>query len=287
MTPLELRERGYSFIESAERLLEAKNLDNASYLCGYAAELGLKARFCTLNNWPDFPDDKREARRRNAPDRLLSHDLDRLLELTDKARIDRGGLHHIDWEKASDWSSEQRYERLGTATRPATEAQVKETRKLWVELMIYQLVDRLVAIERQLSSEMGPFNLFALLEGFTGSPGRTLLMSAPWIDDTSLQEICRRIRGSLDPDLFAGIRQIRANAPDDVAVRRFHAFTARGPWEHMPVLQAGNIVVGQKEVWFPASGVIITNVMRLPPGTPPGSIPPARQYPEREITEPQ
>jgi HEPN domain len=42
-------------LEDAKTLLSAGRFDGASYLCGYAVEVALKARICRVLSWPDFP----------------------------------------------------------------------------------------------------------------------------------------------------------------------------------------------------------------------------------------
>jgi hypothetical protein len=42
-------------LDDARALLAAGRFDGASYLCGYAVEVALKARICRTLNWPEFP----------------------------------------------------------------------------------------------------------------------------------------------------------------------------------------------------------------------------------------
>src|SRR5712691_5133895 len=42
-------------IEDAKVLLTAGRYDGATYLCGYAVEVALKARICRTLNWTEFP----------------------------------------------------------------------------------------------------------------------------------------------------------------------------------------------------------------------------------------
>ena len=42
-------------IEDAKALLTAGRFDGATYLCGYAVEIALKARICRTLNWTEFP----------------------------------------------------------------------------------------------------------------------------------------------------------------------------------------------------------------------------------------
>ncbi len=47
-------------LADARVLLAAGRLDGAVYLCGYAVELGLKARICRTLQWIGFPDSRGE-----------------------------------------------------------------------------------------------------------------------------------------------------------------------------------------------------------------------------------
>jgi hypothetical protein len=42
-------------IEDARILYEASRFDGSIYLCGYAIELGLKARICRTLQWDEYP----------------------------------------------------------------------------------------------------------------------------------------------------------------------------------------------------------------------------------------
>jgi HEPN domain-containing protein len=46
-------------IEDAKALLAAGRFDGATYLCGYAVEVALKARICRALGWAEFPRHRR------------------------------------------------------------------------------------------------------------------------------------------------------------------------------------------------------------------------------------
>jgi HEPN domain-containing protein len=50
----ELRRIAEARLTDATALLDAKRYDGATYLCGYAVELTLKASICKTLNWPEF-----------------------------------------------------------------------------------------------------------------------------------------------------------------------------------------------------------------------------------------
>ena len=51
----ELKQIARARLKDAEVLLGAKRYDGASYLCGYALEVALKAKICETLKWKSFP----------------------------------------------------------------------------------------------------------------------------------------------------------------------------------------------------------------------------------------
>ena len=66
-------------IEDAQALLTASRFGGATYLCGYAVELALKARICRTLNWTGFPSTGGEFQAYRS---FQTHDLDVLLRLS-------------------------------------------------------------------------------------------------------------------------------------------------------------------------------------------------------------
>ncbi len=56
----ELRRIAVARLADAELLLQAKRFDGASYLSGYAVEIGLKLRICKTLKWQGFPETNSE-----------------------------------------------------------------------------------------------------------------------------------------------------------------------------------------------------------------------------------
>lgn len=102
-------------LEDARALFAAQRPDGASYLCGYAVEVALKARVCRQLNWAEFP----RASKEFGPYRSFqTHDLDILLRLSgQEARIKE--LHFLEWNVVARWNPESRYENVGTASLPS------------------------------------------------------------------------------------------------------------------------------------------------------------------------
>ena len=92
-------------LKYAEVLLKASRFDGSVYLCGYALELGLKARICKTLHWQEYPTS-------NKYSTFKTHDLDILLHLTgieDKMKFN----HTSAWSIVSKWNPESRYKPIG------------------------------------------------------------------------------------------------------------------------------------------------------------------------------
>lgn len=225
MTPKELRQKAWSNIESAASLFETGKFDDASYLVGYAAEYLLKARYCTRKGWTDFPGNRTEAKNRGAPDKLLSHDLDKLLTLSEDIAIKTTSMHNIDWVLVSDWTSEQRYKPLGATSEQKAAAQITEIQHLYDELALYEILEKIRPIEIKLSEEKGPFDLFAIGYGFVRGIGWELLISAWWMSKNptaSIELIKEKISAEIDDDLLEVLSDIVYQDPRSNWVQRFH-----------------------------------------------------------------
>jgi hypothetical protein len=258
MTPKQLRQKALSKISSAQALLAAGQYDEASYVVGYAAELALKARYCTRKGWSDFPDDRAEVKRRGAAD-VMIHDLDELLNLAGHASLQTNSMLHIDWGRALDWSEQQRYHPVGSVVPEQAKAQVEETRKLCGELALYEIVEKLLVVEIEVSNLYGPFNFFALVERATQNQGWEVMMSAWWIlgdGKAKGDAVVKKTRAILDDDLYALIRRFVSFHPLDERIQMFHHFAFGGQVHHPRLVTSGNIVDGNP---LPPA-FIITNV---------------------------
>ena len=101
-------------LEDAKALWKARRYDGATYLCGYAVEVALKARICRTLNWPEFPNTNREFESYRS---FQTHDLDVLLRLSgQEARIK--GQHLKLWSEVVRWKAEWRYNVIRTMEGP-------------------------------------------------------------------------------------------------------------------------------------------------------------------------
>lgn len=92
-------------LKDAEVLCQYSRFDGSVYLCGYAVELGLKARICRALLWDEYP----ASRQYNT---FKTHDLDVLLHLTgmeDKIKL----KHMVAWSIVAQWNPEARYNPIG------------------------------------------------------------------------------------------------------------------------------------------------------------------------------
>ena len=81
MTPQDLRNNAAVRLQDAEVLFNSGRYDAATYLCGYAVELSLKAKICDTLSWPEYPPTQNFFRN------FRTHDLDVLLLLTGRDAV--------------------------------------------------------------------------------------------------------------------------------------------------------------------------------------------------------
>lgn len=192
-TAADLRARAEADLASAQSLL-AQDADNASYLAGLAAEKALKARYCGLMGWLDFPDDRPEMKRRGGKD-CFSHDLDELLRISDALRITQ--FKNIDWDAVADWSVDDRYDRVGSVSPERARTQVTETRALLDELCTFEVIASLQRAQHAIESALGPLNVFALAR-LTSPPLWHVLYAWDGTDDSNVNTVQQLVRTTLD-----------------------------------------------------------------------------------------
>ena len=107
-----------SFLKDARVLLAGKRYDGAIYLCGYAVELGLKARICRALKWQGYPESRREFEGLQS---FKTHDLDLLLRLGGREQVIKT-RYFAEWSAVAQWNPESRYQPVGKAT--AADAQL-------------------------------------------------------------------------------------------------------------------------------------------------------------------
>jgi hypothetical protein len=108
----ELDQLARARLEDSRVLLGAGRSDGATYLCGYAVEIALKARICRTLDWAGFPVTRREFESFAS---FKTHSLDVLLHLSGQEnRIKQ--QHFTDWNTVVVWNPESRYHAIGSVT---------------------------------------------------------------------------------------------------------------------------------------------------------------------------
>jgi len=122
----ELKKIARARIKDAEVLLKAKRYDGAAYICGYALELGLKARICQTLKWSGYPSTNKEFANYRC---FKTHDLDVLLHLSGiEEKIKTVSFN--DWSNVANWNPEARYEPIGTVSEQDAYDMIMSTQKL-------------------------------------------------------------------------------------------------------------------------------------------------------------
>ena len=129
MTPQELRTNAAVRLQDAEVLFNSGRYDAATYLCGYAVELSLKAKICDTLNWPNYPPAQNFFFKG-----FKIHDLDVLLLLTGHdAVIKQNYLSERSIVKTT-WNPEMRYLPAGRVSLPGAADFLKAARVLLQQL---------------------------------------------------------------------------------------------------------------------------------------------------------
>jgi len=126
ITRTELKKIARARIKDAEVLLTAKRYDGAAYICGYALELGLKARICRTLKWSGYPSTNKEFANYRS---FKTHDLDVLLHLSgieEKIKT----IFFGDWSNVANWNPEARYEPIGTVSEADAYNMINATKNL-------------------------------------------------------------------------------------------------------------------------------------------------------------
>jgi hypothetical protein len=102
-------------------------------------------------------------------------------------------MHGIDWERVKNWESEQRYDPMGRVSRDQAESQIRETHKLFMELVLYEILEKLLKVEIELSSRQGPFDFFGLVYALNQANRWDVIMSAWWLVEGDSNAIQARL----------------------------------------------------------------------------------------------
>ena len=104
-------------------LLQSGRNDSATYLCGYAVEMALKAKICETLNWEGYPSTNSEFQNLQS---FRTHNLEVLLRLSGAGAPVRFA-NLPDWSRVSKWDPEMRYVPIGTISDDDARSMVEST----------------------------------------------------------------------------------------------------------------------------------------------------------------
>lgn len=108
----EIKKTAKERLEDAEVLANAERYEGAIYLCGYAVEMGLKARICETLKWNGWPSVGKEF---DGYQSFKTHNLDVLLHLSGIEERIKTKLFK-EWSAVAQWDPQSRYNPVGTAS---------------------------------------------------------------------------------------------------------------------------------------------------------------------------
>lgn len=126
----EIKKIAKARLKDAEVLAASHRYEGAIYLCGYAVELGLKARICTTLKWPGFPSTKKEF---DGYHSFKTHNLDVLLHLTGIEDRIKTQLF-AEWSAVAEWDPESRYNPIGNASLSDMHLMISSAKSLLAKL---------------------------------------------------------------------------------------------------------------------------------------------------------
>jgi len=130
LTRRELKQIARARLKDAEVLFGAKRYDGASYLCGYAVEVALKAKICDTLKWKSFPLTNAEFRNYQS---FKTHSLDVLLTLSGvEANVKK--RYFAAWSVVAEWDPEARYEPTGNVSEGTARLMIDSTKVLMAAL---------------------------------------------------------------------------------------------------------------------------------------------------------
>jgi HEPN domain-containing protein len=110
----------------AEALIQAGRFDGATYICGYAIELSLKAKICKTLKWESFPSSANEFRDYQS---FKVHNLDVLLRLSGvEEEIKQEQMS--DWSNVKNWNPENRYKTISLVSKEEAEMMLSSVKEL-------------------------------------------------------------------------------------------------------------------------------------------------------------
>ncbi|MBS2099134.1 HEPN domain-containing protein [Carboxylicivirga linearis] len=122
----ELRKIAFARFKDAKTLHSQGRYNGASYLCGYAVEVKLKARICKNLNWSGFPSTNAEFKGLSS---FKTHNLDILLSLSGKEAELKSRLL-AEWSIIQEWDPEARYSPVSSVSREDSQERIDAVHSL-------------------------------------------------------------------------------------------------------------------------------------------------------------
>ena len=126
----EIKKIARARLKEAEVLAASHRYEGAIYLCGYAVELGLKARICKTLKWPGYPSSKNEFNKYRS---FKTHNLDVLLHLTGIEDRVKTTLF-AEWSAVTGWDPESRYNPVGNVSSHDARLMISSAKALLARL---------------------------------------------------------------------------------------------------------------------------------------------------------
>lgn len=123
---IELKRIATARLIDAEFLLKAKRFDGASYLSGYAVEIGLKLRICKTLKWQGFPETNSEFQGLSS---FKTHDFDALLRLSGIEEQVKS-QYFAELSDLKPWKPELRYAITGSASEVSALKMISATKTI-------------------------------------------------------------------------------------------------------------------------------------------------------------
>jgi HEPN domain-containing protein len=127
MLPIrDLRRIARARLRDAEVLLRSRRFDGSVYVCGYAVEIGLKARICRALSWKGFPDSSKDFQGYTS---FRTHNLDVLLHLSGREEMIKN-RYFTEWSVVAKWEPESRYGPIGKASAADANDMLRSAREV-------------------------------------------------------------------------------------------------------------------------------------------------------------
>ncbi len=126
----EIKKIARARLKDAEVLAASRRYEGAIYICGYAVELGLKARICKTLKWFGYPSSNNEFKGYRS---FKTHNLDVLLHLTGiEDRVKTALL--AEWSAVTGWDPESRYNPIGNVSSHDAQLMISSAKTLLAKL---------------------------------------------------------------------------------------------------------------------------------------------------------